>query len=308
MIYLLSGSLAYDTILSHSGAFHQRIMPNQISKLNVAFGIHGVQEEFGGTAGNIAYNAALLGQAPILCASVGRDFERYASHLEAQGIDTKSLNWVEGENTAHAWILTDKDNNQITSFHAGAMTHRPHLPAVVPPICHLSPDSVSNTVWLAGSVDNYYFDPGQATPAFLEAGLLGDVASSAVGIFVNEYEFELMKTVVSTEELLCGKTEFIIQTLGSKGLYVHTKMGSTHIDVATPERVVDPTGCGDALRAGFLYGMTNGWCIIRSAQLGAVMGSFAVECSGGQNHKPTTKNIMTRLSANYPKNTIKPIM
>lgn len=310
-MYLLSGSFAYDTILLHKGQFHARILPEALSRLNVAFGIDSVKDEFGGTGGNIAYNAALLKQSPILCSSVGdNDFKRYAKHLIKNGLNPETLNQVEDQNTAHAWILTDSENNQITGFSTGAMKKKPKLPETLPDLWHLAPDSVGNTAWLAklatAKNKKYYFDPGQAMPAFLEGQAnsiwsLENIIKNSAGIFANEYEYQLMQEKLKRDlkELLTDKTDFIVQTLGSKGLILHTKEESVHIDVAKPTRIIDPTGCGDALRAGFIYGVTNGWDLKRSAQLGSTMGSFAIEESGGQNHKPTFEEIMNRFEASY---------
>ena len=310
-MYLLSGSFAYDTILLHKGQFHARILPEALSRLNVAFGIDSVKDEFGGTGGNIAYNASLLKQSPVLCSSVGdNDFKRYAKHLINNGLNPDTLNQVEDQNTAHAWILTDVENNQITGFSTGAMKNKPKLPTVLPDIWHLAPDGLGNTAWLAKLATEknkkYYFDPGQAMPAFLEGQAnsiwsLENIIKNSAGIFANEYEYELMQESLKKDLklLLNEKTDFIVQTLGSKGLMLHTKEESIHIDVAKPAKIVDPTGCGDAFRAGFLYGVTNGWDIKKSAQLGSTMGSFAIEESGGQNHKPTFEVIINRFESNY---------
>ena len=311
MTYLLSGSFAYDTILLHKGHFHSRILPDSISCLNISFGIDSVKTEFGGTAGNIAYNASLLGHSPILCASVGdNDFKRYERHLKNNGLDTSSLNVIEDKDTAHAWILTDSNNNQITSFSSGAMKYKPKLPIDLPDIWFLAPDTVTNTAWLAKeAVENnkqYYFDPGQSMPGFLEGGSnniysLNDIVNDSTGIFVNEYEYQLMQESLKMDLklLLSNKTRFIIQTLGGNGLNLHTKDGTTHVKVAKPDKIVDPTGCGDAFRAGFLYGVNHNWNLLDSAQLGATMGSFAIEESGGQNHKPTFSDIIERLENNF---------
>lgn len=310
-MYLLSGSFAYDTILLHKGQFHARILPEALSRLNVAFGIDSVKDDFGGTGGNIAYNASLLKQSPVLCSSVGdNDFNRYAQHLKVHNIDPENLNRIEDENTAHAWILTDIENNQITGFSAGAMKNKPKLPRVLPELWHLAPDSVCNTAWLAKLATEknkkYYFDPGQAMPAFLEGQAnsiwsLENIIKNSSGIFANEYEYELMQESLKKDlkELLTDKTDFIVQTLGSKGLMLHTREESIHIDVAKPTRIIDPTGCGDAFRAGFIYGATNGWDLKKAAQLGSTMGSFAIEESGGQNHKPTFEAIMNRFEVSY---------
>lgn len=309
-MYLLSGSLAYDTILLHEGKFHTRILPEEISRLNVSFGIDSVEEEFGGTGGNIAYNSSLLEQFPVICTTVGKDFYRYNNHLKERGIDTSSISKVENKNTAHAWLLTDEENNQITGFSSGAMKFKPKLPTLTPKLWHLAPESVGNTAWLAKKAveekKNYFFDPGQAIGAFIDGVSeniypFTEIIKNSTGIFVNEYETQLLENYLKkpVSQFLNEKTNFIVQTLGSKGLILHTLEGSISIPVAKPSKIVDPTGCGDALRAGFIYGYTNGLNLKESAQLGSIMGSFAIEESGGQNHKPSKLEIFKRLKENY---------
>jgi adenosine kinase len=311
MNYLLSGSIAYDTILLHKGHFHARILPESLARLNVAFGIDEADTEFGGTAGNISYNASLLDDKLLLCSSVGQDFSKYKEHLELNGINTGYVT-VQENNTAHAWILTDQSNNQITGFQKGAMGVLPKLPeqALEMKLWHLAPDSAETTATLAKQAIEkkipYFLDPGQCLPSFLEGSAehilpFSTMIEGAVGLFVNEYESTLLQEKLGKPltELLHQKMLFIVETLGATGLCLYTKTGSIHIPVAHAEKIVDPTGCGDALRAGFLYGYSRGWGLKSCAELGSVMGSLAIESYGGQNHKPSFKDISNRLKKSY---------
>jgi adenosine kinase len=315
--YLISGSFAYDSVLLHKGQFHTRILPESLARLNVAFGIDSHKDEFGGTGGNIAYNSALLNRFPILCGSVGKDFSIYESHLKSNGVKTEYLTVVEDDNTAHAWILTDEINNQITGFSKGAMRKMPRVDDCVfddeVDVLHLAPDNLETTCELVKLAllynKKYFFDPGQCLPAFLEMNnselSLRKIISNATGLFVNEYESELLEESlgVKLSELLNDKLTFVVKTKGGNGVDLITKdeavVKTQTVSVAKPVKIVDPTGCGDAFRAGFLNGYTKGWNLLESTQLGSVMGSFAIEESGGQNHKPTLGDISSRLERTF---------
>lgn len=312
MSYLLSGSLAYDSILLHKGKFHARILPESLSRLNVSFGIQENNQEFGGTGGNIAYNASLLGDNPFLCMTIGSDGQEYLDHLKNCGIDISNITQVQEAKTAHAWIMTDQENNQITGFYKGAMRKMPNVAEHAKKLkfWHLAPEDVGNTARLVKLAQKekikYFFDPGQCLAPFLEGHAesiipFKKIVSGATGIFVNEYESQLLqeKTDKTLNELINPKTKFIIETLGSNGLIVHTSKGQKHLPVAKPKKIVDPTGCGDSLRAGFAHGYAQGWDIEKCAQLGVIMGSFAIEESGGQNHTPTYEDISKRLHETF---------
>lgn len=309
-MYLISGSVAYDTILSHKGKFHHRILPEALNKLNVAFGVDAGDDQFGGTAGNIAYNASLLGQSPLVCSNVGRDFSRYEKHWESRNISTQGLNLIEDELTAHAWLLTDSDNNQITAFNKGALRHKPNIPSISPEIWHLAPEEIRNTCLFAKKAieekKTYFFDPGQSIGGFLEKHnehiiSLKDILHNATGLFVNEYESQMLQEALkkTPPEFLQGNMQFVVQTLGSKGLNIYLKDEIISLDVAKPNKITDPTGCGDALRAGFIYGYTHQWSLEDCAKLGAVMGSFAIEEHGAQKHTPSLEEIFKRLNTTY---------
>jgi adenosine kinase len=312
MSYLLSGSFAYDEILMHDGHFHSRILPEAVNNLNVYFGIKDYKTEFGGTAGNISYNAGLLNEDVTLCASVGNDFHSYEMHLIKNGLSSSTLTKYENDITAHFWIMTDESNNQITCGKAGAMKSPPVIPnnAYNLKLWHIAPDSTTTiAIMVKEAIKNnidYFLDPGQALPLLLEGHIeniypFEKMVENAKGLFVNEYESKLLqdKFKKPLEEFFNKKKLFIVETLGSKGLNIHTKDGQIFVPVAKPERIVDPTGCGDALRAGFLYAYSRGLSLKKCAELGSIMGSFAIENSGGQNHKPTKEEISARLSYTY---------
>lgn len=312
--YLLSGSFAYDTILHHAAPFEHSILPAAISKLNVCFDIASVQEEFGGTGGNIAFNAALLLQSPVLVGCVGQDIQRYADWMRHNGLDVGTLTLAPNEACAHAWITSDAGGNQLTAFSRGAMMATPRVPAETPELWHLAPEYPVNIARLARQAieegKSFFFDPGQALPDFVavpsmvDAILpLADLLRAAKGIFLNDYEAELLIAASGKplEAWLTSPGQFFIRTRGSQGVTAGMLDPSGAIvtyscGVAPTDAIVDPTGCGDAFRAGFLFGYTKGWSMDDSLALGSVMGSFAIEARGGQNHRPTANAIWERFN------------
>jgi adenosine kinase len=312
--YLLAGSYAYDTILLHNGEFHAKILPESIARLNVAFNMDSVRDEFGGTAGNIAFNATLFEQYPVLIGCLGKDGLKYDKRMKKLGLQPITLTYHMQESTPHAWLMTDTINNQIIAFNGGAMKHRPNLPQETPNLWHLAADNPITTAWLAKTAialnKQYFFDPGQALPYFTndsteDSFSLLEIIKNATGIFVNDYEAELLseKLGVKLEEIIKSDSQFLIKTLGAKGVELFTLGNKQHFGVAKTNKIVDPTGCGDAFRAGFLYGFTNNMTLNKCVELGSTMGSFAIEYSGGQNHKPTIVEIFNRQNDSF-QNTI----
>lgn len=312
MSYLLSGSFAYDTILLHEGHFHARILPESLARLNVSFGIKESKTEFGGTGGNIAYNASLLKDKIVLCGSVGKDFNEYEKHMKKNSVPYETLTKHEDINTAHIWILTDKSNNQISGVMSGAMKRTPLIPDVAYKLnlWHLAPDSSMNTAFMAKEAIkhniNYFLDPGQCLPSFLEGDSdsvipFKNIVENSIGLFVNEYESQLLQDGFkkSLNSLLNYKKLFIVETLGSKGVNIYTHGDSIHVPVAKPECILDPTGCGDSFRAGFLYGFSRSMDLKNCAELGTIMASFVIENYGGQNHNPTKDEISKRLKNTF---------
>ncbi len=309
MDYLLSGSLAYDTILLHQGEFHQKILPDEIARLNVAFGIDDIRVEYGGTGGNIAYNSSLLNLSPMLITSVGcKNCDDYVAHLKSNNIDTGYLNYVIKESVASAWIMTDMKNNQITGFNAGAMKNTPKIPTLTPNLWHLAPDYADTTLYFAKSATKqgkkYFLDPGQALFSLADRSeetesifSFRQAIENASGLFVNDYEaLILLEKINSSFEDLFKTTnlEFIVVTKGSEGGTVYQKNTQFDFPVAIPKQIVDPTGCGDAFRAGFISQYVKKQELLDCAYMGSVMGSFAIEKSGGQSHKPYFEEIYDR--------------
>lgn len=307
-MYLISGSFAFDTILSHTNPFHARILPDEIARLNVAFGVDKIFQEFGGTGGNIAYNAALLGDSPVLVGALGYDFSEYVNKLESMGLVTDSLSIVKHLPTAHAWILTDSDNNQITAFHKGAMAQMPHVPSTTPDLWHIAPDSFDTMISMIDkaltSGKRYLFDPGQALPSFLEADANGSISldliiKNSTGLFVNDYECALIENHLDTTmpSLIWKEEQFIVITRGARGSDVLTSASDYEVGVAPCLEVVDPTGCGDAFRAGFLHKYCRGEPLVEAVKMGAALASFAIERTGGQNHSPSFSEIVARANS-----------
>lgn len=306
MNYLLSGSFAYDTILLFHGKLETHILPEAISRLNVSFLIDSTTDEFGGTGGNIAYNASLLGDRPMLLGVLGEnDLTPYLKHLKSHNADIDSITILENQKCSHAWILTDSNNNQITSFSMGAMKYKSNIPAITPDIWHLAPENPLTTALLAKTAveqgKEYLFDPGQCLPAFIDGITnsvysLKDILDNAKGLFVNDYEWEMLANKLGVESPfeVIKDNQFLVRTLGSKGVDLFYNQKAIHYDVVATDKIIDPTGCGDSFRAGFLYAYTRDKSLEDSVQLGAVMGHYAIQHSGGQNHKVLFEDIMKK--------------
>lgn len=307
--YLLSGSIAFDRILLHEGEFHHRILPDEISRLNVCFGIDGESLQHGGTAGNISYNASLLKGNPLIISSVGSDHgSSIKDRINKQGLSSKYILEIEGATTPKSWIITDMNNNQITAFSSGSMklfNPLDILPKDTPDVWLISPENVKTSATLIKEGINrgkeILFDPGQALSWYLEGGAgniipFEDIIFSSKGIFVNEYEFEFISRhlELSGLSLIHSDFNFYVKTKGKDGVSVVTRHKSFDIPAATPLRIEDPTGCGDAFRAGFMHGYVRKLPLESCALLGAVMGSFVVETSGGQTHLLSLDSINDR--------------
>lgn len=307
--YLLAGSYAYDTVLQHPQAFSKRILPEAIDRLNVSFNVESVIDEFGGCAGNIAYNAALLGDKPMLCGNLGHDGERYLHRIDGWGLGTSTLGFVQDQPTAHGWMLTDAAGNQIISFHGGAMAAAVKLPQVAPALWHIAPEDPVNMVKLAVAARargaEYFFDPGQALPALLEGvaehiAPLDEVLTEATGIFVNDYEARLLHRRFAPRKLL-RDGQFIVRTRGADSVALVSCAGRSLMQMSIPtiaaQQVVDPTGCGDAFRAGFLHAYTRGKHLAICVVLGSLMASVVVASKGGQAHTVGRARILEQWAA-----------
>ncbi|HXN14777.1 MAG TPA: carbohydrate kinase family protein [Usitatibacter sp.] len=301
MTILVCGSMAYDTIMVFPDQFKKHILPDQIHILNVAFMVPDLRREFGGTAGNIAYNLKLLGEDPRIMATVGHDFAPYERRLEALSLSARYVRRLEDQFTAQAFITTDVDDNQITAFHPGAMSFS-HLNRIADaPEARLgivSPDGRQGMIEHARDFGAaripYVFDPGQGLPMFSGAELLDLVAGASV-LTVNDYEARVVeqKTGKSMDEI-AAMIKAVVVTRGAEGSTVRAGGQQFSIPAVKPEALVDPTGCGDAYRAGLLYGMARDWSWTKSAQLASLMGALKIAHRGGQNHRPARDTIAER--------------
>ena len=295
---LICGSLAYDTIMVFHDRFKHHILPEQIHILNVAFLVPDMRREFGGCAGNIAYNLKLLGGEPLIMATVGDDSAPYMHRLKQLGLDAGHVKDVPGSFTAQAFITTDLDDNQITAFHPGAMTQS-HLNKVTDArevgLGIVSPDGRDGMIQHAHEFHAahipFIFDPGQGLPMF-DGDELMAFLKLADYCTVNDYEAKLLSERTGrTLEQLAEDVQALIVTLGGSGSQIYSKGRRIDIPVATPQALIDPTGCGDAYRAGLLYGIGQGWEWEKSGRLASLMGSIKIAHRGGQNHKPTRDEI-----------------
>jgi adenosine kinase len=300
---LITGSLAYDRIMEFPGRFGDHILPEKIHILNVCFTVEGLQENFGGTAGNIAYNLALLGEKPLVVAAVGRDFGRYRRWMEEHKLPLTGVREVQQEFTAGAYITTDKDDNQITGFNPGAMKH----PAAysldgcdaADTLAIISPGNAEDMLGYSRQYKErgirYIFDPGQQIP-ILPPDDLAEMVDGAHILISNDYELEMIqKATGMSKDQVIAKTGCLITTLGEKGSIIcEGSPDEVRVGAAKARRVKDPTGAGDAYRAGLIKGLVTGRTMEQAAALGAVCASFAVEELGTQEHSFSQQEFSAR--------------
>jgi len=306
MSALICGSLAYDTIMVFPDQFKQHILPDKVHILNVAFLVPEMRREFGGVAGNISYNLRLLGENPFPMATVGDDFGPYAEHLEKLGISLRYVRHMEGEYTPQAFITTDIDDNQITAFHPGAMQHS-YLNRVEDTedirIGIVAPDGkmamIQHSKDFVSEGIPHIFDPGQGMTLF-NGDELRQFIEEAKYIVVNDYEFQLLKEKSGLDrKAIVNQVEALIVTHGAEGSVLWTRETREVIDPVTPEDVQDPTGCGDAFRAGLIYGLLNDLDLVTACRIGSVMGAIKVAQQGPQNHNPTFADIQEQFFETY---------
>ncbi len=306
MSALICGSMAFDTIMVFKGQFKEHILPDKIHMLNVSFLVPDMRRNFGGCAGNIAYNLNMLGGQGAPMATVGHDFAPYKEWLKQQGIELKYLLPVANEFTAQAFITTDLDDNQITAFHPGAMmqAHMQKVPTDGGVTLGLiSPDGrdgmLQHAAQFAAAKIPFIFDPGQGLPMFNGEELLNFV-DQATWVTVNEYEGQLLseRTGLSHEQL-AQRVEALIVTHGAQGSVIHTQGRTLTIPTAKPAAVSDPTGCGDAYRAGLIYGLMNklGWEV--TGRIASLIGAIKIESHGPQNHRFIREEFATRYKQSF---------
>jgi adenosine kinase len=291
MSALICGSLAFDTIMTFEGRFADQILPGQLHILNVSFLVPGLRRDFGGCAGNIAYSLRMLGGDPIPVATLGADGAGYLERLKMLGISTEFVREVQDSYTAQAMIMTDRDNNQITAFHPGAMTHA-HTTRIVPTpdrkIGIISPDGRDAMLQHARQFHDagipFVFDPGQGLPMF-DGVELNRFIDQATWVTVNDYEGKMLseRTGMDSAEI-SRRVRGLVVTLGGEGCEVWVDGVRTLVPPIKASEVVDPTGCGDAWRGALLYGLERGWPLDQCARLGNRVGSIKIASRGPQNY------------------------
>ncbi|MDD5323891.1 MAG: carbohydrate kinase family protein [Polaromonas sp.] len=295
MSAVICGSLAFDTIMSFEGRFAEQILPDQLHILNVSFLVPALRREFGGCAGNIAYSLRQLGGTPLPMATVGNDGSGYMERLKALGIPTEFVCQVTDTYTAQAMIMTDRDNNQITAFHPGAMmqAHRTRIKARDDiKLGIISPDGrdamVQHAEQFKAAGIPFVFDPGQGLPMF-DGKELTHFVELASWVAVNDYEARMLcdRTGLSCAEL-SRRVRGLVVTLGAAGCEVWIGGEKISVPAVQAEAVVDPTGCGDAFRGALLYGLEQGWPLARCADLGNQVGACKIASRGGQNYTLNT--------------------
>jgi adenosine kinase len=303
---LITGSIAYDTIMVFPDRFRNHLLPDQLHILNVCFLTPEMRREFGGTAGNIAYNLKHLGGDPLVMATVGEDIDPYLYRLQRLGIDAGQLRKVAGQFTAQAFITTDLDDNQITAFHPGAMNHahENHVDgALGVGLAIVAPDGKEGMLQHARECAAhgipFMFDPGQGLPMFSREELL-EFVRLADYVAVNDYEGKMLEEKTGRPLAdLAREVKALVQTLGVQGSRIYAGREMHDIPIARAEQVIDPTGCGDAYRAGLLYGIAHGWDWLRTGRLGAVLGAIKIASRGAQNHHVDRETVEARYRASF---------
>jgi adenosine kinase len=303
----VSGSMAYDRIMDFPGKFSDYILPEKIHVLNVCFNVSGLVEKFGGTAGNIAYSLSLLNEKPHIIATIGKDYQTYFEWLEKYNISTDLIKIIHEELTAGAYITTDMSDNQITGFNPGAMKHPSGYtfedtgPGKA--LLHIAPGNLQDMIEYAAVCRKkgipYVCDPGQSLSLW-EKDNLREWLDGAMLLISNDYELEIiMKITGMNKQDLLGLVKTIITTLGEKGSLLSDDDSSVPIPAAMANNVVDPTGAGDAYRAGFLKGIVTGRDMQTAAKIGAVTAVYAVEKYGTQEHFFTYEEFEERYRRNF---------
>ena len=303
---LICGSVAFDTIMVFGDRFKNHILPDKIHMLNVSFLVPQMRREYGGCAGNIAYNLKLLGDVGYPMATVGRDFGLYADWMKNAAVPADYVKVIESEYTAQGFVTTDLDNNQIWAFHPGAM-QLSHLNKVSDAkdiaLGIVAPDGRDGMIQHANQFADagipFIFDPGQGLPMY-DGKDLKRFVEQATWVAVNDYEWQMIQQKTGwTESDVTQLAEALIITRGENGSSIYTKGGVTEIPCAPVKAVVDPTGCGDAYRAGLIHGLLHGLDWKSTGRIASLMGAIKIESLGPQNHKFTPAEFQQRLAAAF---------
>ena len=303
---LICGSFAYDHIMVFGDRFQNHILPDKVHMLNVSFLVPEMRREFGGCAGNIAYNLKLLGGSPLPMGTVGEDFGAYAQWMDECGIERTHVTVVDGTFTGQAFVTTDLDDNQITAFHPGAMgfSHRNEVGhAADVSIGIVSPDGregmIQHAQQFAAAGIPFVFDPGQGLPMFDAAELRG-LIGQATWLATNDYEWEMIaeRTRMTVDEAL-DQLEAVVITRGKEGSAIYSQGGRIDIPVVSVDEAKDPTGCGDAYRAGLLYGLANELDWPTTGRIASLMGATKIAAYGTQNHRFSIEEFRRRYRSEF---------
>lgn len=307
MSSLICGSLAYDTIMSFPDCFSESILADQLNNINVCFLVPSMRREFGGCAGNIAYSLKMLGGTPLIMATIGSDGAPYLEKLSELNISDKYIKTIKQSFTAQAFITTDQKNNQITAFHPGAMahSHQNNIRQINEKIklAIVAPDGrdamLQHAEDCAANGIPFIFDPGQGLPMFSKEELLRFI-DLATYVAVNDYEAAMLKQEINlTEQEIASRVKSLIVTLGEQGAEIYTGSEKIEIPCVKADQTIDPTGCGDAFRAGLIYGLTNEMDLPTCGRLGSLMGSIKIAHQGPQNHVLTADEIADRFKKQF---------
>lgn len=306
MSALISGSIAYDTIMVFNDRFKNHILPDQVHILNVSFLVPELRREFGGCAGNIAYNLKLIGGEPLPMSTVGSDFAPYAQRMSQCGIGQDYIKEINNSYTAQAYITTDMDDNQITAFHPGAMSfsHENTIPSDIGlKLGIISPAGKEGMQQHARQFAElaipFIFDPGQGLPMF-DGEELKQFIDLATWVALNDYEAQLVTERTGLEpEQIAQSVNAVFVTKGGRGSQIYCKDKTYHIPPVKVNSVVDPTGCGDAYRAGLIHGLLNGMDLETTGRVASLLGAIKVESCGTQNHSFDEESLRDRFRSEF---------
>ena len=306
MSIIITGSIAYDYLMSFPGKFTEHFLPEHMNRVSLSFLVDTMDKRRGGCAPNIAYTLALLGVRPKLMGTAGQDFGEYRQWLEAAGIDTSLVKVVDGKFTASFFCSTDLESNQIASFYTGAMAHAAELSFRTSPDARLaiiSPNDPSAMVQYAEECRTldlpFSWDPGQQCARMSGEDLAAGIKGAAI-VICNDYEFELIRQKTGLDEqAVLQQAGALVITKGERGCTILEKQGSTDVPAVTPKRIVDPTGVGDAFRGGFLKGMAEKAPYVVCARLGSVAATYALEHLGGQSHAYSWSEFRERYESQF---------
>jgi len=303
---LICGSLAFDKIMQYQGRFGETLLADQLHRVNVSFLVPTLRTEYGGCAANIAYNLNMLGGDPLIMATIGQDGGQYLERFEALGISTRAIRKIQEAYTAQCFVTADLDNNQINAFHPGAMqfSHENNVAdAGALRVAIIAPDGRDGMLKHANDCAAlkvpFMFDPGQQLPMFSGAELIAFIDQASY-VAANDYEFEmLMERTGLTLPDIASRLDALIITRGEKGSEIYANGERHEIACVEAKAVLDPTGCGDAFRAGLLFGIVNGYDWPTTGRLASLMGAIKIAHQGGQNHQITAAEIADRFEQEF---------